>query len=136
MKTLNEVIDDITFYYGGSELDECYTDKQREIIASYNYDYDHVECDPDGPNATQEEEMDNILTKCALEVLGNNFYINWYDGVNSGFIDYNEDYVTDELFERAMFFETEEKANNYKNNLIKKYGEKTTLKVCSIKDLF
>lgn len=136
MKTLNEVIDDITFYYAGSELDESYTEKQREIIASYNSEFDNVECDPEGPTASQEEEMDNILTKCALAVLANNYYISWFDGVNSGFIDYNEDYVTDELYERAKFFETKEDAVDFMNSLIEKYGKETKLEVCVTSELF
>ena len=38
----------------------------------------------------------------------NKFYINWYDGVHSGFVDYNGDFVTDNLEERADFFNSEE----------------------------
>ena len=53
------------------------------------------------------------LEECASIEIHENWYIFWADGVNSGFVDYSEDFVTDDIEERAMWFETEYEANEY-----------------------
>lgn len=42
-----------------------------------------------------------------------NWYIFWCDNVNSGFVDYTEEFVSDDLEERAMWFDTEKECNDY-----------------------
>lgn len=42
-----------------------------------------------------------------------NWYISWADGVNCGFVDSYEDFVSDDLDVRALWFESEEEAQCY-----------------------
>lgn len=53
-----------------------------------------------------------FLSEATIEI-HDNWYIFWVDGVNSGFVDYSEDFVTDNLEERAMWFETKEDTEEY-----------------------
>lgn len=41
------------------------------------------------------------------------YYIVWNDGDKSGFVDYEDDFVTDNLEERAVFFDSEQSANEH-----------------------
>ena len=60
------------------------------------------------------------------------WYIFWCDGVNSGFVDYAEDFVTDNLEERAMFFDSEDECLEYIQKLKNKYPNCCELKAVYI----
>lgn len=68
MKTIKQIESDVVNYFAGCGLDDCYTDRQREIIAMYNKEWDDVEVDPEGATPEQDKELDGIIEKCAQEV--------------------------------------------------------------------
>lgn len=67
--------------------------------------------------------LPNYLIKQTSIIIKENWYIAWYDNVNGGFVDYAEDFVSDDLEDRAMWFETEAEAEEY----IEKIKEKNPL---------
>lgn len=57
------------------------------------------------------------------------YYIFWADGVKTGFVDYDDDFVTDDLEDRAMFFNSEKSAEEHIVQLQQKYPNCCSLSV-------
>lgn len=62
MTRLEQIQDDVVNYFCGCGA-EGYTDEQRQVMAIYNR-----ECDPEGANGEQEQQLDKIVEECAKEV--------------------------------------------------------------------
>jgi type I site-specific restriction endonuclease len=60
-----------------------------------------------------DEWLDDGWKENATIEIHDNWYISWADDANTGFVDYAEDFVSDDIEERAMWFETEEDAQEY-----------------------
>lgn len=67
MTRLEQIEMDVVNYFGGCGA-EGYTDEQTQIMAIYNREWNDVEVDPEGPNAEQDKELDDIIERCAKEV--------------------------------------------------------------------
>lgn len=114
-----DVINDLIDFYQEEKLPECYSDEQKKIIKSHQGMFNNLVWSDVANGST--DGLDDFLNDVAMEVLGNNFYIAWNDGVNTGFVDECDDFVCDELFDRARFFETEKEAIEYKEDIQKRF---------------
>lgn len=66
--TREEIIDGIINYFAGSGA-EWATDKERAILAEYNCEWDKLPCDAEGATKEQEKMQDELLDKCADEII-------------------------------------------------------------------
>lgn len=62
------------------------------------------------------------------------YYIGWSDGYCSGFVDYNEDFVSDNLYERGEFYDSEEEAEKAIQSLKERFPNCCYLFVGEIED--
>lgn len=115
-----DVINDLIDFYQEGKINGCYNVEQIEIMKSHRGMFSNIMWS-DVINADGPRRLDTFLDEVAMEVMGNNYYIAWNDGVNSGFVDYCDDFVCDEIFDRARFFKTEKEAIEYKEDIQKRF---------------
>lgn len=118
MTRLEQIEMDVVNYFGGCGA-EGYTDEQTQIMAIYNREWDNVEVDPEGPNAEQDKELDDIIERCAKEVfaLENTKKLFITNGRERDIVRYSETSDQKDAFEISE--------NDFLNLLLRKYASRS-----------
>ena len=114
------------FFIDVTENNRCKMIQDKDSLVD-----DYTEAKSFNTRADAEDfikELPEYWKENATVEIHENWYIFWADGVNSGFVDYREDFVTDDIEERAMWFETESEAEDYIKSIKERFPECCNLK--------
>lgn len=113
MTKLEQIQDDVVNYFCGCGA-EGYTDEQMQVMAIYNREWDSAECDPEGANSEQEQQLDKIVEECAKEVFALEKKLFITNGRERDIVRYSKTSDQKDAFEISE--------NDFLNLLLRKYA--------------